>query len=77
MLVKLLDSSLIRRYNRSEIEVDSDVGNLLISKRLALRLNDMESKDISKPPMDKMMKYPEVKKEIDDSVIFPNTIISK
>lgn len=75
MLVKLLDPSLIRRYNRTEIEVDSDVGNLLISKRLASKLNDIEVKDVAKPPMDKMIKKPEVKKESDSDTIFPKTII--
>jgi len=65
MFIKVLDRQLIRRFNNSVINVDTSIGNTLISRGLAVLI---ENKVITNPPEDKMVKSPEIKK--DESFIF-------
>jgi hypothetical protein len=71
MLIKLLDSSLIRRFGKTTLDVDSGVAKSLIDKKLAVLI---ETKVIEKPEIDKMIRKPEEKKSMK---IFPETIISE
>jgi hypothetical protein len=76
MLIKVLDRNLVRRFNSTIINVDSSMANTLISRGLATSME----KAITTPPMDKMIKSPEIKKEIlpeiikDESFIFEQIV---
>jgi hypothetical protein len=72
MLIKVLDRSLVRRFNNSIVNVDSSMANTLVSRGLAVLVED---KAIISPPMDKMIKSPDIKKEIIPEIIKSEIII--
>ena len=68
MLIKVLDRQLIRRFNNSIVNVDSSIANTLVSRGLAVLIED---KAITSSPMDKMIKSPDIKKDV-KNITFPN-----
>lgn len=70
MLIKLLDKDLIRRFNKTVINVDSGIGRSLIEKFKAVEV--VEKKMVDKPLEDKMIKNSNMNK-----TIFPENIIGE
>lgn len=79
MRIKLRNTDLIRRFGKLELDVDSSIGRLWISKGFAIDIsvknNDFDIKAYIVPPEDKMVKNAPIIKEMD--TIFPVSIIGK
>lgn len=74
MRVKIISTDLIRRFGKNELDVDSSIGRLWISKNLAIEVGNkiiVEEKQIEVPPVDKMVRGPGESKEN----LFPTAII--